>query len=52
MYEAKQRSPGGEGAGNGCMGGQGYHHVVTEKGFFWQSVFSMKCRLFIPLSTF
>ena len=39
MYEGKQRSCGG-GGGSGCMGGQGYHHMVTEKGFFWQSVFS------------
>ena len=39
MYEAKQRtrSPGKK---KSCMGGQGYHHVVTEKRFFGQSVFS------------
>ena len=40
MYEAKQRtrSPGEK--KRACMGGQGYHHVVTEKRVFGQSVFS------------
>ena len=48
MYEAKQRtrSPGEK--NNGCMGGQGYHHVVTEKRFFGNLFFlSIKFTLFI-----